>query len=185
MSDDDSELSVPPMRGPRFLIDAFVGGEQGGALLDEDRRVVEEIGVATLQGNVIYIASELAKPWARAWVARERQSLPPCGFLVAWHVADELHVLGVAVADHVRRRGLGLDLMEQAMAYARQEHIRLLLLEVRRGNRAAIGLYRRLSFAAMGIRPGYYADGEDAVEMMLVLDTTTGEVVASPDEVSL
>lgn len=172
-----------PRKG--FIIRALVGGEQGDTISDDDRRAVEEIGVATLQGNVVYIASELAKPWTRAWVARETEGSAPCGFLVAWHVADELHILGIAVAEPVRRRGLALDLMELAQAYARGEHIRLLLLEVRRGNRPAIGLYRRLSFAAMGIRPGYYADGEDAVEMMLVLDTTTGEVVPSPDEVKL
>jgi ribosomal-protein-alanine N-acetyltransferase len=173
------------VRHPRFHIEAYVGGEQGSALADEDRRVIEAIGEATLQGNVIYIASELAKPWARAWVARRRSATEPCGFLVAWHVADELHVLGIAVTEPERRNHLGRDLMERALAYARQEHIRLVLLEVRRGNRAAIGLYRHLAFAAMGIRPGYYADGEDAVEMMLVLDTTTGEVVPSPDEVRL
>jgi ribosomal-protein-alanine N-acetyltransferase len=95
-------------------------------------------------------------------------------------------VLGIAVDDAVRRRGLGLALMEAAQAYSREKTIRLLLLEVRRSNRPAIRLYRRLGFSAMGIRPGYYAsNGEDAVEMMLVLDPATGEVVPSVDEISL
>lgn len=173
------------MRDATFHIEALVGGDQGDTLSNEDRRAVEELGVASLQGNVVYLGSELAKPWTRAWLARERADQLPCAFLVAWHVADELHVLGIAVAEMMRRRGLGRDLMEVSQAYARQNQIRLILLEVRRGNRAAIGLYRGLSFAAMGFRLGYYADGEDALEMMLVLDTTTGEVVVSPDEVSL
>lgn len=168
-----------------FHIEALVGGEHGDTLTDEDRRAVEELGAATLKGNIVYLATELAKPWTRAWIGREHENGSPCAFLVAWHVADELHVLGIAVAESVRRRGLALQLMELGQAYAREQHIRLLLLEVRRGNRAAIGLYRRLAFAAMGFRPGYYADGEDALEMMLVLDTLTGEVVPSPDEVKL
>ncbi len=173
------------MTNAQFSVETLAGGEQGDTLTDDDRRAVEELGAATLQGNVVYIGSELAKPWTRAWVARAAPGATPCGFLVAWHVADELHILGIAVSPDVRRRGLGAELMELAQDYARREHIRLLLLEVRRGNRDAIGLYRRLSYAAMGIRPGYYGDGEDALEMMLVLDTTTGEVVPSPDEVSL
>jgi ribosomal-protein-alanine N-acetyltransferase len=170
---------------PDFAIEALTGGTSAPAVADVDRRVVEELGAASLQGNVVYIASELAKPWTRAWLARPSAGGPPAGFLVAWHVADELHVLGIAVAPEARRRGLGLALMGAAQAYARELQIRLLLLEVRRSNRAAIHLYRRLGFSAMGVRPGYYADGEDAIEMMLSLDPATGEVVPSVDEIHL
>jgi ribosomal-protein-alanine N-acetyltransferase len=173
------------MSSPLFALEALVGGAEGDVLADEDRRLVEELGAATLQGNVVYIGSELAKPWTRAWIARPASGGSPIGFLVAWHVADELHVLGIAVDVAQRRMGLGLALMAEAQAYARRCSIRLLLLEVRRSNRAAIRLYRRLRYSAMGIRPGYYADGEDALEMMLVLDPVTGEVVPSPDEIHL
>ncbi len=173
------------MTARTFVLEALVGGTEGDVLPDDDRRVVEELGAATLQGNVVYIGSELAKPWTRAWIGRGAGGTGPLGFLVAWHVADELHVLGIAVDGTVRRMGLGLALMEEAQAYARRCNIRLLLLEVRRSNRPAIRLYRRLGYSAMGMRPGYYADGEDALEMMLVLDPATGEVVPSPDEIHL
>lgn len=170
---------------PDFALEALVGGSQAPELADDDRRVVEEVGAASLQGNVVYIGSELAKPWTRAWLIRPRCGGVPAGFLVAWHVADELHVLGIAVDAAARRRGLGLALMNAAHAYARETHIRLLLLEVRRSNRAAIRLYRRLGYSAMGLRPGYYSDGEDALEMMLTLDPETGAVVPSEDEIHL
>jgi ribosomal-protein-alanine N-acetyltransferase len=98
-------------------------------------------------------------------------------------VADELHVLGVAVDEDLRRRGLGGALMREAHGYAGRHGIRLLLLEVRRSNRAAIRLYRRLGWSAMGLRPGYYSDGEDALEMSLTLDPATGDVVPSKDEI--
>ena len=39
----------------------------------------------------------MAPPWARAWLVRPRSGGAPAGFLVAWHVADELHVLGIGV----------------------------------------------------------------------------------------
>jgi ribosomal-protein-alanine N-acetyltransferase len=36
---------------------------------------------------------------------------------------------------------------------------------VRKSNAAAIALYERLGFEAVGVRRGYYDDGEDAVDM--------------------
>jgi ribosomal-protein-alanine N-acetyltransferase len=59
------------------------------------------------------------------------------------------------------------------------------LLEVRRSNAAAIALYRRVGFFAMGVRSRYYPDDEDAVEMVLMIDPETGAVVAHDDEVRL
>jgi ribosomal protein S18 acetylase RimI-like enzyme len=59
------------------------------------------------------------------------------------------------------------------------------LLEVRRKNKGAIALYRALGFFAMGVRARYYADDEDAIEMVLLFDEVTREVVAHADEVRL
>ena len=43
-------------------------------------------------------------------------------------------------------------------------------LEVRRSNAAALRLYRRFGFRAVGVRPNYYAeDQEDAIVMLLDL----------------
>jgi ribosomal protein S18 acetylase RimI-like enzyme len=107
-------------------------------------------------------------------------------FLIAWHVADELHVLNVATALHMRRRGVATAIMNEALAYARQSRVRIVLLEVRRSNRAAIRLYRTLGFSAMGLRPKYYSnDGEDAVEMVISLDPATGAIVPGRDEVRI
>ena len=57
--------------------------------------------------------------------------------------------------------------------------VRLVLLEVRRSNRAAIKLYRSLAFSAMwAFAPSTTPDtNEDAVEMALTLDPATGALV--------
>ncbi len=132
------------------------------------------------------LAEELARPWARIWVARGDVGghARAVSFLLAWHVADELHVLDVATHPEFRRRGFGMSLMQQALTYAREKDIRHLLLEVRRSNASAIRLYRSCGFFAMGVRKGYYADGEDAVEMVLELDDS-GEVVRRQDEIGV
>lgn len=132
------------------------------------------------------VTGELKRPWAKLWVARiDHEAAAPSAFLLAWLVADEVHVLSVATSLSSRRRGLGRALMHQVIEEARARESELVLLEVRRSNRAAIGLYRELGFRATAIRTGYYADREDAVEMALVLDPETGEIQPGRDEVRL
>jgi ribosomal-protein-alanine N-acetyltransferase len=144
--------------------------------------------VAALEGaapmDEQHLRDELARPWARIWVARDDDEAP-IAFLIAWHVADELHVLNVATRVDRRRRGIARALLDEAVAYARTRGIKHVLLEVRRSNRAAIALYRSVGFFAMGVRARYYPDDEDAVEMVLLLDPKTGSIVAHADEVRL
>ncbi|MDP9034123.1 MAG: ribosomal protein S18-alanine N-acetyltransferase [Myxococcota bacterium] len=151
------------------------------------------------------LRDELARTWSRLWVARESLAPEPeevaprprntgartdegsriVAFLVAWHVADELHVLNVATHQDRRRCGIGRAMMNAVIAYARNRRVQQVLLEVRRSNAAALALYRRLGFFAMRIRSRYYPDDEDAVEMVLLLDPNTGEIVLQRDELQL
>jgi ribosomal-protein-alanine N-acetyltransferase len=60
--------------------------------------------------------------------------------------------------------------MRHLVDVARGRQARLVTLEVRAGNEAAIGLYRRFGFEAIATRRGYYGDDdEDAVVMTLEL----------------
>jgi ribosomal-protein-alanine N-acetyltransferase len=143
--------------------------------------------VATIDGpthmDEAQLRDELARPWSRLWVAREHDEV--VAYVVSWHVADELHVLNVATRVDRRRRGIARSLMSEVVRYARAQRMKHVLLEVRRSNAAAIALYRGLGFFAMGVRARYYPDSEDAVEMVLMLDPQTGEVVPHDDEVRL
>jgi ribosomal-protein-alanine N-acetyltransferase len=128
------------------------------------------------------LRAELLRPWARLWVAREDDDADPVAFLSTWHVADEIHVLNLVTRPDRRRRGIARALLGEAIAYARGASAVRILLEVRRSNASAIGLYRSLGFFAFGVRPRYYPDHEDALEMMLVFGPT-GEIERRPDEV--
>jgi [ribosomal protein S18]-alanine N-acetyltransferase len=130
------------------------------------------------------LREELARTWARLWVARGDDGRV-AAFLVSWHVADEIHVLNVATSPQRRRTGLARALLVRVIEIGRAEHTRHVLLEVRRSNRGAIALYRAVGFFAMGVRTNYYPDGEDAVEMVLLFDPTTGAVTEHEDEVRL
>ena len=132
------------------------------------------------------LREELARPWARLWVARAPvpEQAHVVAFLLGWHVADELHILDIATHPELRRRGFARELIGTALGYAREQHVRLLLLEVRKSNQPAIRLYRSAGFFAMGVRKRYYPDDEDAVEMVLALGEN-GEIEHRPDEVSV
>jgi [ribosomal protein S18]-alanine N-acetyltransferase len=89
------------------------------------------------------------------------------GFAGLWLAPDAAHVLRLAVAPAQRGRGLGGTLLDDLLDRAARAGRRALTLEVRAGNEAAIRLYRRRGFVPHGARPGYYADGEDAVVLWL------------------
>ena len=93
------------------------------------------------------------------------------GYLMAWKVVDQLHVLNIAVDAGYLRRGIATDLLREAAGQARAIGLREVTLEVRRGNNPAVAFYLRHGFIEVGIREGYYADsGEDALIMTCPLD---------------
>lgn len=113
------------------------------------------------------VGAELSRAFARIWVAGVDGRV--VGFLLAWDVADEVHLLDLVVERAARRTGLGFALVEALLAHARERGARLVLLEVRRSNDAAQALYRKAGFVRDGERPAYYADGEDAILMRVTL----------------
>jgi ribosomal-protein-alanine N-acetyltransferase len=116
------------------------------------------------------VATELARSYARLWVVASAPDAPgPLGFLLAWEVADEAHLIDLIVAPGARRQGFGRALLETLLAHAKTRDLRLVLLEVRRSNSAARRLYTSYGFEEVGERTAYYADGEDALLFCLTL----------------
>ncbi len=114
---------------------------------------------------------ELSLPFSRLIVAVD-ESDPGrrlAGFLCRWLVADECHILNVAVHPQMRRTGVAKHLMTDALAEAKARHASVVTLEVRRSNVAARGLYRKLGFEEQRLRRNYYGVGEDAIVMELKL----------------
>lgn len=88
---------------------------------------------------------------------------PRGGMILARVTADEAEVLTLAVTPDVRRQGVAGALLAGAMAAAREQAARTMVLEVAVGNTAARALYERAGFVEAGRRPRYYADGGDAL----------------------
>jgi [ribosomal protein S18]-alanine N-acetyltransferase len=115
-------------------------------------------------------ADELDRPWAHLELLWEPTRGRVVAFCNYWVVAGELQILNVAVRPDERRRGHAQRLLGHMLAVARAADARVLSLEVRVSNAAAVALYRKLGFREVGRRPRYYADnGEDALLMDLEL----------------
>ncbi|HUA35891.1 MAG TPA: ribosomal protein S18-alanine N-acetyltransferase [Candidatus Binataceae bacterium] len=114
---------------------------------------------------------ELTLPFSRVTVAVPEldESEPPSGFLCRWIIADECHVLNIAVHPDYRRGGVGAALMKTAIQEAREKGAEAVTLEVRRSNLAARHMYRKFDFEERRLRKGYYGPGEDAIVMELRL----------------
>jgi len=90
------------------------------------------------------------------------------GYAVLMLAVDEAELLDIAIGAQHQRQGWGRNLLEEMMALARRHDMRRMVLEVRASNAAAIGLYRRVGFADIGLRRDYYPaehGREDAILM--------------------
>ena len=92
------------------------------------------------------------------------------GYHFFWLVADEIHILNIAVDPEYHGAGLGTILIQFAIQFGRERGATCTLLEVRVSNTAALRLYEKLGFTRIGIRKQYYSDSkEDAYVMKLLL----------------
>ena len=110
--------------------------------------------------NEALVADELPRPDRVWWAAYEGEAL--VGYAGGWIVDGQVQILKVGVDPAMRRRGIARGLLARVAADARDLGASSCSLEVRAGNAGAQALYAAIGLAALGVRPRYYSDGEDA-----------------------
>lgn len=80
-----------------------------------------------------------------------------CGLVAFRTMADEAEILNLAVDSTKRRRGIGSQLMKDALAACKAAGVKRIFLEVRDSNRAAQSFYSRMGFTEVGRRREYYS----------------------------
>ena len=90
---------------------------------------------------------------------------PPSGFAIWRLVSDEAEILTIGVVPAARRRGMAACLLAYLLDTTEKAGAASLFLEVDGGNDAAIGLYEKAGFEAVGARARYYRSGADALIM--------------------
>jgi ribosomal-protein-alanine N-acetyltransferase len=92
------------------------------------------------------------------------------GYIIFWQIGEDVQVNNIAVHPDFRRLGIGETVLKQVIELVRWRGARLITLEVRPSNTAALNLYRKLGFKMLGARKGYYTNPpEDAFVLSLHL----------------
>lgn len=114
---------------------------------------------------------ELKNPFSHSFVARlnKPDDKMLVGYIVVWLVAEEAHILNIAVHPDFRKIGLGKKILMFMLNHLIERNTRAVYLEARVSNTAAQRLYRGAGFSEIGIRKKYYENKEDAVVMGLEL----------------
>jgi ribosomal-protein-alanine N-acetyltransferase len=93
------------------------------------------------------------------------------GYIIFWHIREDVQVNNFAVHPDLRGKGIGEALMRHVIDRVRKNGATFMTLEVRPSNAAAVTLYKKLGFEILGARKNYYTNpDEDAYLMGLVLD---------------
>lgn len=101
------------------------------------------------------------------------------GMIVIFLIEDEAHVATFAIAPQYRCIGIGWRLMLHALKEVCREGADHAQLEVRVGNRSAIGLYEKFGFTVVGTRKNYYADNHEDALLMNLDDMTLEKLTAT------
>jgi ribosomal-protein-alanine N-acetyltransferase len=96
------------------------------------------------------------------------------GFIGLWYMADEIHVINLAVHPDFRRKGIGELLLICAIELSAKLKAILITLEVRVSNLAAQALYLKYGFSERGVRRAYYLDNREDASIM-TLDGISSE----------
>jgi len=83
------------------------------------------------------------------------------GFVVGRDLGPEWEIENIAVAEAVRRRGLGERLVRELLSLAGGRGAQGVFLEVRESNGPARALYSKMGFVETGRRESYYTNPEE------------------------
>lgn len=89
------------------------------------------------------------------------------GYAGMYLSVDEGEIVNVAVAQKMRRKGIGDALLDEMAECAAQKGVQRIVLEVRVSNEPAIRLYEKHGYVRCGVRKGFYElPKEDAYIMI-------------------
>ncbi|MEQ8748890.1 MAG: GNAT family N-acetyltransferase [Amphiplicatus sp.] len=104
-------------------------------------------------------------------VAELNESIAGYVLLLFRKGATAARLYSLAIAPGARGQGTARALVDAAATKALDRGCARLRLEVRQSNLAARRLYERAGFMLIATKPGYYEDGETALQMEMRLDT--------------
>ena len=90
------------------------------------------------------------------------------GYLLAMMIGDEAEILSIGVTPDRQRQGVGKRLLQHFFDYGASRNMAKAVLEVAEDNVPALGLYRDFGFAEFGRRKGYYKQGNQKIDAVMM-----------------
>ena len=113
-----------------------------------------------------HLEDELQQPAGFQFVVRNTALEIIQAVLYGRIMADEAEILKLSVAESVRKKGVGSQILDFVLNYCRTKGVKNCFLELRASNTAARNLYEKRGFFRVGSRKNYYDEPvEDAILM--------------------
>ncbi len=123
---------------------------------------------------------ELSKAHSHFWVVTDNETdKKVLAYGVFSFPGEQAHLVTFAVDPALRRQGLATYLLRQIIAFVMRKNGESMILEVRKGNQAAVALYQKLGFLVIRTLPNFYPDGEDAFVMIYKMERN--KITGDPD----
>lgn len=97
------------------------------------------------------------------------------GYAILVEKNENGYLLSIAVHPKNRNRGIAAFLMEFLENKCKEKGYNKLILDVRMDNKNAIKVYKKLGLIKVGIKLGYYGDGENALMMEKILNQSKND----------
>ncbi len=88
------------------------------------------------------------------------------GYLGISVVLDEGYITNIAVFPNARKQGVATKLLENLFAFAKENNLSFISLEVRESNAKAISLYKKFGFENQGLRKNFYENPKENAIIM-------------------
>ncbi|MEA1993695.1 MAG: ribosomal protein S18-alanine N-acetyltransferase [Euryarchaeota archaeon] len=88
------------------------------------------------------------------------------GYIVGIIDRLEGHIISLAVDKDFQRKKVGTFLVKALLKIFKERDLKKASLEVRKNNKRAQKLYKKLGFSVEKEMPGYYANGDDGILMV-------------------
>jgi len=134
-------------------------------------RTIEALSFSNPWSDSTFLGEIQNTPVSFPLVVVRKPSDKVIGYIIYWHIREDVQVNNIAVHPDFRGKGIGEALMRHVIEKVRKNGATFMTLEVRLSNAAAVTLYKKLGFDILGTRKNYYTNpDEDAYLMGLVLD---------------
>jgi ribosomal-protein-alanine N-acetyltransferase len=112
------------------------------------------------------LEDELGQPTGFQFVGHREGSEKIQVFLCGRLITDEAEILKVTVAENIRKKGIGTQMLDFVLKFCAEKGVKNCFLELRASNTAARSLYEKKGFFVAGTRKNYYEKPlEDAILM--------------------